>query len=494
MGSDPIFSADRRAGVLLHLTSLPGPGSSGTIGDDAWRFVDFLCDGGFTVWQTLPLGPVDSHGSPYCGRSSYGGEVALIDARRLARLDELPRGMEFDAVQTVPVEAYRSFCADASVAQRRRFAAFFARRRRPLSRLALYGLCREAAGGTPWWEWPAPLRDRDPAALRRLVARRRPLFRALVFQQYLFDLLWFSLKRYANARGVLLFGDLPFYMDLDSVDVWWERELFRVDASGKPLAVAGVPPDYFNENGQLWGNPLYDWDAMRNRDYGWWIRRFATQLERFDLLRIDHFRAFDSYWEIPAGAASARDGEWRRGFGAELLALLEQRLGHVPLVAEDLGIITDEVRALRDRFGLPGMVVLQFAFDGKDDNPHLPRHHRRNEVAYTGTHDNDTTVGWYLTQDEPTKRRIAVELGRDAVRVPDDLIEAAYASEAALAVIPMQDLMALGSAARMNFPGNLTGNWSWRFRWDEVDAAIAPTARARAERYGRVRAAATTRA
>jgi 4-alpha-glucanotransferase len=486
MGSDPFFWAARRAGVLLHLTSLPGPGPSGTIGDDAWRFVDFLCDGGFTVWQTLPLGPVDSHGSPYCGRSSYGGEPALIDARRLSRLDAVPPGMAFDAVGTLPLDAYNSFCSAASDDQCRRFAAFFARRRRPLSRLAFYGLCREEAGGAPWWLWPAPLRDREPAALRGLLARKRQLFRALVFEQYLFDLLWFALKHYANTRGVLLFGDLPFYMDLDSVDVWWEREIFRVDAKGAPLGVAGVPPDYFSENGQLWGNPLYDWNAMRRRGYRWWIERFERQLERFDLLRIDHFRALDSYWEIPAGAASARDGEWRRGYGAELLALLQQRLGRVPLVAEDLGIITDDVRALRDRFGLPGMAVLQFAFDGKDDNPHLPRHHRRNQVVYTGTHDNDTTVGWYLAQDEPTKRRIALELGHDPVRMPDDLIEAAYASEASLAVIPMQDLRALGSAARMNFPGNAGGNWSWRFRWSEVDPAIAPTARARAERYGRL--------
>ncbi|HEU4617413.1 MAG TPA: 4-alpha-glucanotransferase [Gammaproteobacteria bacterium] len=490
MSSDPIFARDplavRRAGVLLHPTSLPGPGAAGGLGDDAWRFVDFLCDGGFTVWQTLPLGPVDSHGSPYCARSSYAGEPRLIDTRRLAALGDLPRAMSFDAVGTSPLEAYASFCGAASERERRRFAAFYARRRRPLFRFALYGLCREAGGGTPWWQWPAPLRNRDPAALRRLLARKRTLFRALIFEQYAFHLLWSSLKAYANARGVLLCGDLPFYMDLDSVDVWWERELFRLDADGKPLAVAGVPPDYFNEEGQLWGNPLYDWEAMRAKGYDWWIRRFESQLERFDMLRIDHFRALDSYWEIPAGAETAREGHWRRGYGAELLARLQQRLGRVPLVAEDLGIITDDVRALRDRFGLPGMAVLQFAFDGKDDNPHLPRNQRRNEVVYTGTHDNDTTVGWYLEQDERTKRRVAEQLGLDAVRVPDDLVEAAYASPAALAVIPMQDLMALGSAARMNTPGSAGGNWGWRFRWDEVDAGIAPTAWERAERHGRL--------
>jgi 4-alpha-glucanotransferase len=486
--------AARRAGVLLHPTSLPGPGTSGTLGDEAWRFVDFLCDGGFTVWQTLPLGPVDAHGSPYCLRSTYAGEPRLIDAGRLALLEELPADMAFEAVRASPLEAYRSFCGTATARQRRRFAEFLRRRRGPLFRYGLFGLCRERAGGAPWWEWPQPLRDREPAALRRVLAQRKERFRSLIFEQYLFDLLWSSLKRYANTRGVLLFGDLPFYMDLNSVDVWWERALFRLDPMGRPLAVAGVPPDYFNADGQLWGNPLYDWDAMRARGFDWWLRRLENQLARFDLLRIDHFRAFDSYWEIPGGAATAREGRWRRGYGAEILSLLQERLGRVPLVAEDLGIITDGVRRLRDRFHLPGMLVLQFAFDGSDDNPHLPRNHRRSAVVYTGTHDNDTTVGWYASQDEATKQRMAAELGLTTVRVPDDLIEAAYASVASLAVIPMQDLLGLDGTARMNLPGSRDGNWRWRFRWEEVDSAVAVTARQRAERYGRAPGARTSRA
>ncbi len=475
----------RRAGVLLHPTSLPGPGPTGALGDDAWRFVDFLCDGGFTVWQTLPLGPVDAHGSPYCLRSAYAGEPQLIDTRRLATLDELPAGMEFAAVHDAPLEAYRSFCARATPAQRQAFAAFVQRRRRRLFRYGLFELCRSEAGGAPWWEWPEPLRERDLDALRRRAAAARDEFRALVFVQYLFDLLWFSLKRYANARGVLLFGDLPFYMDLNSVEVWWERRLFCLDDRGRPLAVAGVPPDYFNADGQLWGNPLYDWEQMRAEGYEWWIDRFAGQLARFDLLRIDHFRALDSYWEIPAGAETAREGRWRPGHGPELLTLLRRRLGDLPLVAEDLGLITEGVRKLRDDFDLPGMVVLQFAFDGSDDNPHRLRNHKPNSVCYTGTHDNDTTVGWYAGQDREARQRIAAELGVERLRMPDALIEAAYSSQARLAVIPMQDLMGLDSSARMNLPGSKGGNWGWRFRWDDVDPAVAAVAGERAARCER---------
>jgi 4-alpha-glucanotransferase len=310
----------------------------------------------------------------------------------------------------------------------------------------------------------------------------------LLFEQYLFELQWTALKRYANTRGVLLFGDLPFYVDRNSVEVWWERGLFQLDARGEPLAVAGVPPDYFNEDGQLWGNPLYDWEEMERGGFRWWLRRLHAQLERFDVVRIDHFRALESYWEVRAGAATAREGQWRPGRGAALLTALRAELGAIPLVAEDLGIITDEVRALRDRFELPGMVVLQFAFDGSSDNPHLPRHHRRNEVVYTGTHDNDTTVGWYASLDAYAREVVRRSLGLTAPPVvPDFLIEAAYASNAALAIVPLQDLLALDSASRMNTPGTTLGNWGWRFAWSQVPAGLAVVCRERAQRCGRLR-------
>lgn len=477
--------ARRRAGVLLHPTSLPGPGRSGSLGDDAFRFVDFLCDGGFTVWQTLPLGPADAYGSPYRLQSTYAGDPRLIDAPRLSLHEELPRGTDFEAVHDSPLIAYDAFCATATPDQRRAFAAFVRRDRKWLLPYVLFELCRRRFGGAPWWEWPRGYRRHPSRDAISLLASDRQQFRAIAFRQYLFELQWSALKSYANARGVFLFGDLPFYLDLNSADVWWEPHLFRLDGDDRPTAVAGVPPDYFNEDGQLWGNPLYDWDAHQRAGFDWWIRRFELQLARFDLLRIDHFRALESFWEVPTEAATARDGQWRQAPGAALLGALRERLGDVPLVAEDLGLITDEVRALRDRFDLPGMVVLQFAFDGLPDNPHEPERHTRNAVVYTGTHDNNTTVGWLAGADPDTRHRVERRFGHADARVADDLIEAAYASPAQLAVIPLQDLLGLGAAARMNTPGTIEGNWAWRFEWSDVAPEVAVGARRRAERHGR---------
>jgi 4-alpha-glucanotransferase len=476
--------AARRAGVLLHPTSLPGPGPRGTFGADARRFVDWLVAGGFSVWQTLPLGVTDAYGSPYCLRSAYAGDPRFIDAADLATLEELPARIDAAGDRAA---RYASFMALATPEQKRTFAAFVAARRRWLLPYGLFELLA-ARFGAPWWQWPREYRDREPAALRDCLAGNRVQFRALLFEQYLFELQWSALKRRANERGVYLFGDLPFYMDRDSVEVWWQRELFALTSEGEPLAVAGVPPDYFNAEGQLWGNPLYDWDAMERDGFRWWLDRIAAQLERFDLLRIDHFRALESYWEVPAGASTAKEGQWRRGRGDALLGALRARLGaDVPLVAEDLGIITDEVRALRDRFELPGMVVLQFAFDGSPDNPHLPQHHRPNAVVYTGTHDNDTTVGWYASLEPHAREVVHAMLGVGSTpRVPDFLIDAAYASNAALAVIPMQDLLARDSSARMNTPGTLAGNWGWRFDWSDVPDSLAATCRERAVRSGRL--------
>ncbi len=479
--------AARRAGVLLHPTSLPGPGPSGRLGEDAWRFVDFLAAGGFSVWQTLPLGPVDSYGSPYCLRSAYAGDPHFLDAAHLATLRQLPRGLALDGVGATREEPYRSFAAVASVEQRHAFAEFVCARRRWLLPYGLFELCSERFQNDPWWQWPTAFRNRHTPALLEFLAEERESFRAILFEQYLFDLQWTALRRYANHRGVQLFGDLPFYMDLNSVEVWWERTLFALDADGRPLSVAGVPPDYFNADGQLWGNPLYDWDAMERTGFRWWLDRLRAQLARFDLLRIDHFRALESYWAVPARAQTARDGEWRPGRGAALLSMVRERLGDVPLVAEDLGIITDEVRHLRDRFDLPGMLVLQFAFDGKSDNPHLPTNHRENAVTYTGTHDNDTTVGWWGGIDEGARAYVASTLGvANPPDVPAFLIDAAYDSRAQLAIVPMQDLLGLDSSSRMNMPGTTAGNWRWRFAWDQVDPSLVTASRARAERSNRL--------
>lgn len=475
--------AARRAGVLLHPTSLPGPGPRGTLGADARRFVDFATAAGFSVWQTLPLGVTDAYGSPYGLRSAYAGDPRFIDIADLAASDELPSRIDAAGDRAA---RYASFEALATAEQKRAFARFMRARRRWLLPYGLFELLGARFGGAPWWQWPPEYRDLRLAALRDCLAGNRTQFRALLFEQYLFDLQWSALKRYANARGVHLFGDLPFYVDRDSVDVWWERDLFAMAANGEPLAVAGVPPDYFNAEGQLWGNPLYDWNALERSGFRWWLDRIGAQLQRFDLLRIDHFRALESYWEIPAGAATAKLGRWRLGRGAALLTALRGRFGEVPLVAEDLGLITDDVRALRDRFELPGMVVLQFAFDGSPDNPHLPQHHRRNSVVYTGTHDNDTTVGWYASLAPHARDVVHAMLGVGPTPpVPEFLIDAAYASNAALAVIPMQDLLARDSGARMNTPGTLVGNWRWRFDWPDLPAWLAATCRKRAVHSGR---------
>jgi 4-alpha-glucanotransferase len=479
---NPVLAV-RRAGVLLHPTSLPGPDSRGTLGADARRFVDWLVDGGFSVWQTLPLGVTDAYGSPYCLRSAYAGDPRFIDTADLGDYEVLPPGIAGLGERGA---RYAAFAELASAEQRRAFAEFVRTRRRWLLPYGLFEVLSARLGQAPWWQWPEACRAADAATLRAAMAGGREQFRALLFEQYLFELQWSALKRYANERGVSLFGDLPFYVDRNSVEVRWQRDLFALDANDEPVAVAGVPPDYFNAEGQLWGNPLYDWEAMRRSGFRWWQERMREQLMRFDLVRIDHFRALESYWEVPAGAPTARVGRWQRGAGDALLAALNAALGPMPLVAEDLGMITDEVRELRDRFALPGMVVLQFAFDGSADNPHLPRHHPRNAVVYTGTHDNDTTVGWYAALDAHARDVVHGMLGRGPTPpVPEFLIEEAYASNAALAIVPMQDLLARDSGARMNTPGTVVGNWRWRFAWPDVPASLAEVSRERASRTGR---------
>lgn len=475
----------RRCGVLLHPTSLPGTGLTGTLGAEAYRFADLLASGGFSVWQTLPLGPVDGVGSPYGSSSAYAGDVRLIDPVMLDSLPELPVRLPTGAVREAPAAAYSAFKSLATQDQLDRFQSFMRRHQRWVFPFAMFEVCRAKFGGEPWWKWPEALRSRDWDALVTLVATERTGFRAIVFQQYLFELQWSALKRYANNRDVLMFGDLPFYMDRNSVDVWWSRRFFALDDDLEPTLVAGVPPDYFNDEGQLWGNPVYDWDALKREGFDWWRARLEAQLLRFDMLRIDHFRALESYWVVPAGASSAREGHWEQGCGDELLESLHVHES-MPLVAEDLGIITDDVRALRDRFELPGMAVLQFAFDGSADNPHLPQNHVENSVVYTGTHDNDTLVGWYGELDEGTRDYVKAVIGAADRPMPEYLIDVAYASKAGLAMIPLQDLMGLDSNARMNTPGQAQGNWQWRFCWDDLAVSLASRSRERAHQYNRL--------
>ena len=481
----------RRAGVLLHPTSLPGSFDHGVLGADAHRFVDFLCSAGFTVWQTLPLGPVDATLLPYRVKSSRAGNPRLIsldlpdDVPWRPSAEALNGARDWESRRKLIRWAFDQFCRLAPHAERRRFASFIRSERAWLLPFALFEALKLRFDGRVWWEWPERLRNRDPEALRRARNEEREAIRRVAFEQFVFAAQWQALKRYANDRGVYLFGDLPIYIGLDSVDVWWQRELFLIDANGRPVRVAGVPPDYFSEDGQLWENPVYDWERMRSDGFRWWIDRVRSELNRFDLLRIDHFRALEAYWEVPGGATTARDGRWTAGPGADLLEALSKEVAMDRLVAEDLGTITPAVSALRDRFGLPGVLVLQFAFDGSPDNPFLPPNHRVHAVVYSGTHDNDTTLGWYTSLDNRTREFVNHQLRCRTDEMPGALIRAVLGSRAKLAIVPMQDVLELGSEHRMNTPGTTTGNWVWRFSREALTSSHVRRYRDLLESFGR---------
>lgn len=460
----------------------------GELGADAHAFVDFMAAAGLSVWQMLPLGPTHEDGSPYQCLSAHAGNTRLICLRRLVDYGwleaEALRG-EAGGQAAALRRARAGFLARADAAARQDYARFCERHRGWLEDYVLFAALRQASGGRPWWDWAPELRAREPEALG---AERRRLEEELEqrrFEQYLFFRQWMELKRYANDRGILLFGDMPIFVALDSADVWASPELFDLDAQGKPRAVAGVPPDYFSATGQRWGNPLYLWERMAADGFAWWKARIRSQHELFDLIRIDHFRGFEAYWAVPAHEPTAMHGQWIKAPGEALFTALLAEFGDLPLVAEDLGVITPEVEALRDRFGLPGMKILQFAFEGGATNPYLPHNHVENCVVYTGTHDNNTTRGWFESLPPEVAGQVLEYLGRPQEPMPWPLIRAAFASVARLAVVPMQDLLELGAEARMNTPGTVEGNWGWRFDWAQVPPVLAGRLRALAERYGR---------
>ncbi len=481
----------RRAGVLLHPTSLPGPLGNGDLGQEAYHFVDFLHDVGVGVWQTLPLGPTHEDGSPYQCTSVHAGNPRLISLRALVELGWLDNA-DLDAGQDLVEQrgvrlaaAWNGFQRNADDEERRAFKRFVREHAHWLDDFALYQALRGAYGGRAWYEWPQPVCERDREALE---AQRKRLAGALAqvrFEQYLFYRQWRQLRRYANQRGILLFGDIPIFVAHDSADVWAHREWFSVDEQGRLQVVAGVPPDYFSATGQRWGNPLYRWEALKQDGFGWWLERMRSQMEMFDLVRIDHFRGFEAYWEIDASAETAIDGHWVQGPGESFFEVLRQVFGDLPLVAEDLGVITPQVTALRQAFQLPGMKILQFAFDGSPDNPYLPHNHEELSVVYTGTHDNNTTLGWYQELSEQERERIRHYLGNSQEPMPALLIRAALASVARLAVVPLQDVMELDAAHRMNTPGVAAGNWSWRFDWEQLQPHQAQRLREWIGLYGR---------
>ncbi|MDA8127590.1 MAG: 4-alpha-glucanotransferase [Betaproteobacteria bacterium] len=431
----------RRAGLLLHPTSLP----SGTLAD-AERWLDFMHAAGFCVWQMLPLGLPLVGLSPYQCASAFAVNPALF-----------PPGDK-----------------NAPRVDMRRFAGWHAAQRHWLDDYARFVVIKQEQGGAAWTDWPQPLRDRDPAALARFDASHRDALKRVEVEQYRAALRWRRIRKAAAARGIQLFGDMPIFVAHDSADVWAHRALFLLDATGHPTVVAGVPPDYFSETGQRWGNPHYNWDAMQADGFAWWRARLRAHFEWFDLVRIDHFRGLAEAWAIPASEATAVHGEWRASPGAALLEAVGAEMRSLPLVAEDLGLITPDVTALRHQFALPGMAVLQFAFDDHADNPHKPENVHPDTVYYTGTHDNDTTLGWWRTLPDHARHQVMQQLGvADPDAVPDAMIAVVLESRAAVAVLPLQDVLHLGSEARMNTPGTDNGNWGWRFRWDALTPGLA---------------------
>lgn len=441
----------RRSGVLLHPTSLLTPAriaaGRGALGVAAREFIDWLAAGGFSVWQVLPLGPVGTDGSPYWSRADGAISPRLIDWREAPSPD----------------------------AESGDYAAFCAQHADWLEDYALFAALAAEAAGQPWWLWRATLRDRRSDALRRARQRLAPELERTRREQWVAARQWQSVCEYAHSRGVRLFGDLPIYVAPDSATVWSQRRQFQLDEHGLPRAVAGVPPDYFSQDGQLWGNPLYDWQQAQRDRFAFWRARMAQTLAHFDVVRIDHFRGLCAYWSVPRTAKTAREGHWEPAPGAALLAALAEDFPDLPLIAEDLGVITDDVVELRRRFHLPGMRVLQFAFDGQVDNPHLPQDWREDTVAYSGTHDNDTTTGWYRTLDDAQRHHVRTALSASDEQVPERLLQVLLESVAPLAMVPMQDLLGLGSEARFNTPGTVVGNWSWCL----ADGALQPDLAAR---------------
>jgi 4-alpha-glucanotransferase len=440
--------------------------------------VDALVRARQTWWQILPLGPTGYGDSPYQCFSAFAGNPYLVSPEFLVRDGLLQQadlaGVSFPAERVdygaviqfkirILARAWENFQAKAAHPLRAPFEEFCVRQAAWLDDFALFMALKDANGGASWLQWPLDLIVRKPNALtqaRQQLARAMGLHK---FRQFLFARQWQAVKQYANQHGIKLIGDIPIFVSSDSADVWANPGLFLLDERRRPTVVAGVPPDYFSATGQLWGNPLYNWEALRKTGYAWWVARLRTTLEQVDLVRLDHFRGFESYWEIPAGRPTAEVGRWVKGPGFEFFATLRAKLGGLPLIAEDLGLITPEVEVLRDQCQLPGMRILQFAFGGGPDHRFLPHNYERNTVVYTGTHDNDTTRSWYATSPEHERHSVRRYLGRDGSDIAWDFIRLAWASVADYALAPLQDVLNLGTEARMNHPGHPAGNWSWRF-------------------------------
>jgi 4-alpha-glucanotransferase len=469
---------ERASGILLHPSSFPGPFGIGDLGAHAHQWVEFLDEAGCGLWQVLPLGPTGYGDSPYQSFSTFAGNPYLISPEALLEegllhSNDLVEKPNFPPVKTdygkvIPWKlglldrAFIQFQASASKTQQVEYEAFKAEHDFWLQDFALFMSLKETYGGGSWVGWPRPLLKREPKALAQARQENSVAIQRQEFRQFIFFKQWSELRQHANRKGIRIIGDIPIFVAHDSAEVWAQPELFFLDDQGNPTVVAGVPPDYFSETGQLWGNPLYCWEVHKKEGYRWWLQRLQAVLGLVDFVRLDHFRGFVGYWEIPFGEETAVNGRWVAGPGAELFSAVEEELGQLPVIAEDLGVITDDVVKLRKRFNLPGMRIVQFAFNGDPQDPFLPHNHEKHSVVYTGTHDNDTSRGWYKRVEESEKSFYRRYLNRDGSQVAWDLIRATWGSVAVFALAPMQDFLGLDNDARMNYPGNPSGNWNWR--------------------------------
>ncbi len=455
--SNIMQGASRISGVLLHPTSLP----SGKLDEDAFRWLDFMAAAGLQVWQVLPLGVPQDNLSPYQCYSAFAINPALLDDENHASQVSQPH--------------------DAS------FQHWYTQEQYWLDDYALFMALKQQFSSRAWYDWEEPYKQRNPEALAAFKQQYAELIQGIIWQQYHLYSRWYELRDYAYDQGIYLFGDMPIFVAHDSADVWANQHYFLLDEQGMPTVVAGVPPDYFSETGQRWGNPHYNWQAMQENGFDWWLSRLENHLSLFDLVRIDHFRGLEAVWEIDANHETAEHGQWQKVLGEQLLESLQNKMGNVPIVAEDLGIITAEVNALRERFHLPGMSVLQFSFDAFDDNPHKPKNIGHDRIVYTGTHDNDTTEGWFQSLDKDAQNHVMQALEIDNPdKLTDTLIETALATEAQLAIIPLQDFLQLDSTARMNVPGTVDDNWQWQLKWEQIPENLAVDIRKKMLASGRL--------
>ena len=496
----------RTCGVLMHITSLLSPYGVGTLGSEAYKFVDFLKKAGQTYWQILPVGPTGFGDSPYQSYSAFAGNPMLIDIDELIKAGLVSEddkdlkilaekkefadfGQMFSFKRLILAKAHAAFAANADSEQKYLFGKFCRKNAWWLDDYAMFMSMKYFFKQVMWTEWADSYRLRDPQTLAKYAEEHGVDIDCWKFMQFLFFRQYKDLKKYANKRGISIYGDMPIYVSMDSSDIWANPEMFMLDSDRKPTKVAGCPPDDFSPTGQLWGNPLYDWDYMDKNNYKWWIKRVQYSAKLFDLTRIDHFRGFESFYAIPAGDKTAEHGEWLQGPSMKLFSAIKAGLGDVKLVAEDLGFLTDEVKAMLKAAGYPGMNVLEFGFGGEDSS-YLPHNYVKNSVVYIGTHDNETALGWYLAQDKAGKKRIRKYLGLDKSasdsKVVRELIRCAYASVSENCVIQMQDWLCLDNSARMNIPATIGGgNWAWRMDKDACTKELAKAMKKMAKTYFR---------